>query len=65
MDKKFANILNNIEEKLILNLDLLEIAKDHCECHAGEISGTASVTTLLDVVIKEQKELIDIIDDLG
>jgi len=64
MDKKFANIFNNIEEKIILSLDLLEIAKSHCECHVGESSCTVPVATLLGVVIKEQKELVDMIDDL-
>lgn len=63
MENTFKKI-NSMEAKIMLCIDLLEIAKKYCECNFDKGSEIVSVGSLLGVVLKEQKELVDSVDDI-
>ena len=51
-----------MEEKLIVTLDLLEVAKRYCENDCGESKALGPLYSLFDVMLKNQRELADNID---
>ena len=61
--KNMLDTLSTIEEKVMLCIDLLEIAKNYCESNfdKGQVS---AVGTILKVVLDEQKSLADSLDEL-
>lgn len=62
--EKMLTTITQIEEKITLSIDLLEIAKDYCEFNFDKGQEVVAIGTILKVVLEEQKELADKIDDL-
>lgn len=62
--EKMLEKMTLLEEKIMLSIDLLEIAKKYCECNFDKGNEIVSVGSLLTLVLKEQKELADSIDDI-
>lgn len=56
--------LNLLEEKVMLSIDLLEIAKNYCEYNFNKGQAVSAIGTLLKIVLDEQKQLADSIDTL-
>ena len=52
----------DIEEKVISNLNLLELAKAYCELNYDKSDELLVISTVIDIVLKNQKELIKKID---
>ena len=62
MKKISAAELDSVEEKLIVTLDLLEVAKRYCENDCGESKALGPLYSLFDVMLKNQRELADNLD---
>lgn len=61
------NILNNLvqlEEKITLSLDLLEVAKGYCEYNFDKGQEVVAICSILEVVLEAQRELADKLDEL-
>ena len=56
--------ISQIEEKININIDLLEIAKDYCEFHNEERKDLCSLMSLIGIVLKNQKMLISYLDKI-
>ena len=62
------NILNKfskIEEKITLSMDLLEVAKGYCEYNFDKGQVVVALNSILEIILKNQKELADQLDELG
>lgn len=62
------NILNKfskIEEKITLSMDLLEVAKGYCEYNFDKGQEVVALNSILEIILKNQKELSDQLDELG
>lgn len=46
-----------IEEKMIINTDLLQIAKDYCEFNGDKSRTTSSLLSLIEVMLNNQKSI--------
>ena len=62
--KNMLDTLSTIEEKVMLCIDLLEIAKNYCESNFDKGQELSAVGTILKVVLDEQKSLADSLDEL-
>ena len=62
--KNMLDTLSTIEEKVMLCIDLLEIAKNYCESNFDKGQELSAVGTILKVVLGEQKSLADSLDEL-
>ncbi|DAB00349.1 TPA: hypothetical protein CPT89_08460 [Candidatus Gastranaerophilales bacterium HUM_11] len=62
--KNMLDTLSTIEEKVMLCIDLLEIAKNYCERNFDKGQELSAVGTILQVVLGEQKSLADSLDEL-
>ena len=61
------NTLNNLvqlEEKITLSLDLLEVAKGYCEYNFDKGQEVVAICSILEVVLEAQRELADKLDEL-
>ena len=56
--------LSTIEEKIVLSIDLLEIAKNYCEFNFDKGKEISAIGTILEVVLNTQRNLADEIDDI-
>jgi len=58
MEKIFdTEILNNVEQKINTNLDLLEIAKTFCDSNYEKATEIASLDSIIEIILANQKEL--------
>ncbi len=62
--EKILEKVTSIEEKIMLSIDLLEIAKKYCESNFDKGNEIVSVGSLLGVVLKEQREIVDNVDNI-
>ena len=58
------NKFTQIEEKITLSLDLLEIAKGYCEYNFDKGQEVAALRSILEILFETQKNLADKIDEL-
>lgn len=56
--------LNFLEQKVIANIDLIGIAKTYCMAEAANSDNLSSLHTLMEIINKNQCELLGIIDNL-
>lgn len=48
----------DFEQKININIDLLEIAKDYCEFNNDRGMSTSSLISLIEIMLQNQKTLI-------
>ena len=60
--RNIAEEVAQIEERIILNIELLEIAKSYCEYNFDKASEVSTLGAILDVILREQKALADSFD---
>ncbi len=53
-----------LEEKMNLSIDLLEIAKTYCESNYDKSSEFTALWSMLDIILKNQKEAARGIDNI-
>ncbi len=56
--------VTSIEEKIMLSIDLLEIAKKYCESNFDKGNEIVSIGSLLGVILREQRDIVDSVDDI-
>lgn len=54
--------INILEQKIINNLGLIEIAKKYCEAESDKSGGYLSLFTLLEIIMNNQYEIVHILD---
>ena len=64
MDKlEYIKKLNKIEEIVISNLNLLEIAKNYCETNLEESDKFMALGTIINIMLDSQKILLFNLDE--
>ncbi|MBR1776658.1 hypothetical protein IJ750_06280 [bacterium] len=64
MDKlEYIKKLNKIEEIVISNLNLLEIAKNYCETNLEESDKFMALGTIINIMLDSQKMLLFNLDE--
>lgn len=58
------NSISYLEEKINLNINLLEIAKKYCEYGYDAVDATVPLISLVDVLLKNQYDIVDKLDGL-
>ena len=54
-----------IEEKITLSLDLLEVAKGYCEKNFDKGKEVVALSSILQVILDVQRDLIDTLEGLS
>ncbi len=62
--EKMLEKVTSIEEKIMLSIDLLEIAKKYCESNFDKGNEIVSIGSLLGVILREQRDIVDSVDDI-
>ena len=60
----FASICN-IEEKVNITIDLLEVAKSYCEFHYDKANEVSNIFSILEIVLNNQKLIRNELDSLS
>lgn len=55
--RKKIEKINSIERNINLNIDLLDVAKDFCEFNFDKAAEISALFTMLEIMLKKQKEL--------
>lgn len=56
--------INDLEQKINFSIDLLEVAKGFCEINYDKASEMSSISTVIEILLKNQKELAGNLDSL-
>lgn len=55
----------DIEERVSLNVDLLQIAKDYCEFNIDKSIAIGTLMPLIEITLKNQKDIITNLDRIN
>lgn len=53
-----------LEQRLNVNVDLLEVAKSYCDLNSDKSTEMSSLSSVLDIVLKNQKDIAKNLDFL-
>ena len=62
--EKMLEKVTSIEEKIMLSIELLEFAKKYCESNFDKGNEIVSIGSLLGVILREQRDIVDSVDDI-
>ena len=55
--------LNILEQKVLINLDLIDIARVYCEAEADKSEAVMNLGTLMDIIDNNQRDILKTIDE--
>ncbi len=61
-DMKKLEFITDLEPLIFDNISLLEVAKGYCEFNQDKSNSIASVIAILDIILKNQKDIARMID---